>query len=103
MWFWLTLTIGVLTGVVLVGGQYWRREPLMPVRPISDTLPVTGIAAAMVAGATFMTLIELTEAYLLAVPQYSRSGSAGCSPRRSSASRSPRCWSGDCYGPAGCR
>ncbi|WP_461037217.1 MFS transporter [Streptomyces mayteni] len=71
VWFWLPLTIGVLTGVVLVGGQYWRKEPLMPVRPISDTLPVTGIAAAMVAGATFTTLIELTEAYLLAVPRYS--------------------------------
>ncbi|WP_049569924.1 MFS transporter [Streptomyces sp. SBT349] len=69
--FLLPLIAGVLIGVLLVASQYRLKNPLMPVRPISNTLPVAGIAGAMIAGATFTTLIELTEAYLIAEARWS--------------------------------
>ncbi|RBM07362.1 MFS transporter [Streptomyces sp. PT12] len=69
--FLLPVIVGVLIGVILIVGQYRATNPLMPVRPISNTLPVTGILAAMVTGAAFTTLTELTASYLLAVPRYS--------------------------------
>ncbi|MFI5758598.1 MFS transporter [Streptomyces sp. NPDC051569] len=62
--------VGLLFGVFLVVGQYRKANPLMPVRPISNTLPVAGTLGAMIVGATFITLLELTEAYLLRVPHY---------------------------------
>lgn len=58
------LAVGLAFLVVLVLGQYRKQEPLMPVRPISHTLPVTGTGAAMIAGATFTTLLVLAELYL---------------------------------------
>jgi MFS family permease len=45
--------------------QYHKDAALMPVKLISHTLPVTGIGAAMIAGAGFTTLLELAEVYLL--------------------------------------
>jgi MFS family permease len=63
--------IGVLIGAALVIGQYRKAAPLMPVRPVSNTLPVTGTAAAMLVGAAFTTLIELAQAYLMEVTHYS--------------------------------
>ncbi|WP_069816215.1 MFS transporter [Streptomyces sp. TP-A0874] len=62
--------VGLLLGVFLIVSQYRKSEPLMPVRPISNTLPVTGTAGAMLVGASFTTLLELTETYLAAVPRY---------------------------------
>ncbi|MFI7276547.1 MFS transporter [Streptomyces sp. NPDC049879] len=69
--FLLPVVVGLLIGVVLIVAQYRARDPLMPVRPISNTLPVAGIAGAMITGATFTTLVELTEVFLLAAPRYS--------------------------------
>nr|WP_202451528.1 MFS transporter [Streptomyces sp. SID4948] len=65
------VVVGLVIGVVLVAGQYKRAVPLMPIRPISNTLPVTGVAAAMVVGATFTTLLELSEVYLVQVSHLS--------------------------------
>ena len=65
------VVVGVLLGVLLVVGQYRKADPLMPVRPISNTLPVTGTANAMVVGASFTTLLELMVVYLLDVSHYS--------------------------------
>jgi MFS family permease len=65
--FVVPVVVGLLLGVLLVAGQYHRSDPLMPVRPISNTLPVTGTANAMVVGASFTTLLELVEVYLLQV------------------------------------
>ena len=63
--FLIPVTVGVAAVAVLVVVQYRKRDPLMPVRPISHTLPVTGIAGAMVVGASFTTLIELLEVSLV--------------------------------------
>ncbi|MDI5963419.1 MFS transporter [Streptantibioticus silvisoli] len=68
------VVVGLLIGVFLVVGQYHKANPLMPVRPISNTLPVTGTVNAMVVGASFTTLLELVEIYLLQVSH--------CSPVR---------------------
>ncbi|WP_314176563.1 MFS transporter [Streptomyces winkii] len=68
--FLVPVIVGVLIGVLLVVSQYRSSSPLMPVRPVSNTLPVTGVAAAMLVGATFTTLIELTESYLVEVARF---------------------------------
>lgn len=65
--FFVPLIVGLLLGVLLVAIQYRKTSPLMPVRPISNTLPVTGTAGAMIVGASFTTLVELAETYLLEV------------------------------------
>ncbi|MEV6319433.1 MFS transporter [Streptomyces sp. NPDC051776] len=63
--FLIPVSVGLLFVVVLVVSEKRASSPLMPVRPISTTLPVTGLAAAMISGASFITLIELVEVYLL--------------------------------------
>lgn len=69
--FLVPVIVGLLIGGVLLVGQYKKTNALMPVRPITNTLPVTGTIGAMIAGAAFTTLLELTEVYLLDVPGYS--------------------------------
>ncbi|MFF3753586.1 MFS transporter [Streptomyces sp. NPDC002018] len=69
--FYLPVVLGLLSGVFLVGGQYKKARPLMPVRPISNTLPVVGTVNAMLVGACFTTLLELTETYLTSEARYS--------------------------------
>lgn len=54
---------GLVALVALVAAQFFRRRPLMPVRLIAHTLPVSGILVAMVTGAAFTALVELTETY----------------------------------------
>ncbi len=55
-------------GVVLIGvlsvEQYRKKNPLMPVRELATSLPVMGTVAAMVAGAGFVTFIELAATQL---------------------------------------
>lgn len=62
--FYLPVVVGLICGAFLVGGQYSKKNPLMPVRPISNTLPVVGTLNAMLVGACFTTLLELIEVYL---------------------------------------
>ncbi|HVV24034.1 MAG TPA: MFS transporter [Pseudonocardiaceae bacterium] len=62
--FLMPLVTGLAALVLLVVRQYRKAEPLMPVRLLAHTLPVTGVSAAMVAGAGFTTLIELVLVYL---------------------------------------
>lgn len=69
--FYAPVIVGLAMGIALVVTQYHRTRPLMPVKPISNTLPVTGTAGAMIVGATFTTLIELTEVFLLRVSHFS--------------------------------
>lgn len=59
------VVLGMVAVVVLVVVQYHKEDALMPVRPIAHTLPVAGIAGAMIAGASFTTLIELVEVALV--------------------------------------
>lgn len=63
--FLLPLVLGLLALGFLVVRQYRKTDALMPVKLIAHTLPVTGIGAAMVAGAGFTTLVELAAVYLL--------------------------------------
>ncbi|WNI17509.1 MFS transporter [Actinacidiphila sp. ITFR-21] len=69
--FIVPVVVGVGIGVALVVGQFRKAAPLMPMRPISNTLPVSGTANAMMVGASFTTLLELAEIYLLQVAHYS--------------------------------
>ncbi|WP_330173141.1 MFS transporter [Streptomyces sp. NBC_01498] len=62
--FYVPVVVGLICGIFLVGGQYRKAHPLMPVRPISNTLPVVGTLNAMLVGACFTTLLELIEVYL---------------------------------------
>ncbi|MFR0358003.1 MFS transporter [Streptomyces sediminimaris] len=62
--FLVPVIVGLLLVAGLVAAQYRKRDPLMPVRLISSTLPVTGVGCAMLAGAAYTTLLELAEVYL---------------------------------------
>ena len=61
------LVIGVALLVALVVAQFRKPSGLVPVRPISNTLPVVGIGVAMVGGAAFTALLELVITYLTEV------------------------------------
>lgn len=61
------LLIGLAMLLALVWFQYRRTRALMPVGPVSHTLPVVGIGAAMVGGAAFVVLLELSSNFLLMV------------------------------------
>lgn len=65
--FLVPLLVGLAALVALVASQFLKSEALMPVAPISNTLPVFGIGTAMIAGAAFTALLELTIAYLTKV------------------------------------
>ena len=56
--------LGLAALVALVVSQYRKRNPLMPVKALSTQLPVTGIIVAMLAGAVFVTVVELAQLYL---------------------------------------
>lgn len=62
--FLLPFAIGLLALLVLIVLQYRKREPLMPVKALSSQLPVTGTIVAMIAGAVFVTVVQLTLLYL---------------------------------------
>ena len=65
--FVVSVAAGLAALVVLIVAQKRRRNALMPVDPISHTLPVSGIVVAMGVGAAFTTMLELAELYLLDV------------------------------------
>ncbi len=56
--------LGLAALVVLVVLEYRREEPLMPVKALSTQLPVTGMVVAMLAGAVFVTVVEVVELYV---------------------------------------
>jgi MFS family permease len=65
--FFLPLVVGLLALCMLLVRQYHKDRPLMPLKLIAHTLPVTGIATAMVAGASVTALVDLAVVYLLQV------------------------------------
>jgi hypothetical protein len=65
--FWLPFVVGLGAMVALVVVERTKRQSLMPVRDLSTQLPVTGTIVAMVAGATFVSVVELTQLYLASV------------------------------------
>lgn len=62
--FLLPVVLGLLALVVLIRSQYKKQEAFIPVGPLFSTLPLCGILSAMVAGAAFVTLLELSSAFL---------------------------------------
>jgi hypothetical protein len=65
--FYLPVAAGLLALCALLVRQYRKDDALMPLKLISHTLPVTGIATAMVTGAVVTALVELAVVYLLQV------------------------------------
>lgn len=60
-------TAGVATLAVMMVRQYRLDNPLIPVKLLSTALPVTGTACAMIGGAGFVALDELSATILLEV------------------------------------
>ncbi|WP_239083700.1 MFS transporter [Asanoa ishikariensis] len=54
------LTAGVLVIFVLLVNQYFSKRPLLIVRPLTSTMPVAGIVAAMSAAAASISAITLS-------------------------------------------
>jgi MFS family permease len=65
--FYLPVAAGLLALGALLVLQYRGARPLMPLKLIAHTLPVTGIATAMVTGASVTALVDLAVVYLLQV------------------------------------
>lgn len=65
--FLVPLVVGLGALVALLVRQYRKDRALMPLKLLAHTLPVTGVSAAMIAGAGFTTLVELAVTYLLQV------------------------------------
>lgn len=62
--FYVPVSLGVLMLFTLVVLEGMRSEALMPVRPLTTTFPVMGILAAIISGAAFTGLLELTLLFL---------------------------------------
>lgn len=65
--FWSLLPAGLASLGILLVRQYRKERALMPLKLLSHTLPVTGVSVAMLAGAAFTALLELSAVYLLLV------------------------------------
>lgn len=66
-WFWAPFLVGLLAVLTLVVLERRREQPLMPARDLSTQLPVTGTMVAMVAGAAYVTTVEIVQTYLTSV------------------------------------
>jgi hypothetical protein len=69
--FWAPFVAGLTSLVVLIALERRRERSLMPVAELATQLPVTGTVVAMVAGATFVTAVELVQLYLADVARAS--------------------------------
>jgi MFS family permease len=65
--FWAPLAAGVAALAALFVVEYRREEPLTPVRRLSSSLPLIGILVATLAGAVFVTAVQLLIAYVTGV------------------------------------
>lgn len=57
-------TAGLVALAVLIVLQYRKADALMPVKDLSSQLPVTGTIVAMIAGAVFVTVVQLVQLHL---------------------------------------
>jgi MFS family permease len=62
--FYVPVSLGILMLASLVVLEGVRSAPLMPVRPLTTTFPLMGILAAIISGAAFTGLVELTLLFL---------------------------------------
>lgn len=64
---WLLVAAGLASLVALLVIEYRAKEPLVPVKPLSTSLPVLGVICAMLSGAVFVAVLEMIELTLLRV------------------------------------
>jgi MFS family permease len=64
---WGPFACGFAALVALVVVEARAEQPLMPVRELATQLPVTGTLVATVAGAAFVTVVELVQVHLASV------------------------------------
>ena len=62
----LPLMLGAAALIAAILWEYFSRRPLMPLRGLAHTYPVVGILTAMIAGASSVALIQLTQTALQA-------------------------------------
>ena len=62
--FYVPVSLGIIMLAALVVLEGVRSNPLMPVAPLTTTFPVMGILAAIISGAAFTALVELTLLFL---------------------------------------
>lgn len=65
--FFVPVIVGLLALAVLIVSQYHKKQAFIPVGPLFSTFPLAGILTAMIGGAAFVTLLELTIEFLLQV------------------------------------
>jgi MFS family permease len=65
--FWAPLAAGVLALGALFVVEYRREDPLTPVHELARPLPLIGILVATLAGAVFVTAVQLTIAFATGV------------------------------------
>jgi len=61
---WSCAALGLGSLGALLVQQYRSDDPFVPVKPLSTSLPVLGLACAMISGAAFVALLELVETVL---------------------------------------
>jgi MFS family permease len=66
-WFWAPLAIGVVAIVVLFVVEYRRDDALTPVHELAAPLPIIGILVASLAGAVFVSAVQLLISYATGV------------------------------------
>lgn len=69
--FLVPFLLGLAALAALVVLEYRKHRPLMPVQALSTQLPVTGTVVAMVAGAVFVTVVELMQTFAAQVAKLS--------------------------------
>ncbi len=65
--FTVPLGVGVICLIALLLTQYYKHEPLTPIKPMWNTYPVVGTLVAMFAGGIFVTLLDLGLRFLTRV------------------------------------
>jgi MFS family permease len=66
-WFWAPLAIGLIAIVVLIVVEYRREDALTPVHELAAPLPIIGILVASLAGAVFVSAVQLLISYATGV------------------------------------
>ncbi len=65
--FAVPLAAGLACLIALLLTQYHKKEPLAPVKPMWHTYPLLGLIAASIGGGAFISLLMLSERYLIEI------------------------------------